>query len=98
MDEWNKMSNEDKFNDAFGKLPIVVLVYVAEAALVASVTLFTLQLFGQIDWFLAPETMDAILSFFKVHKNNDKPGGVAEDGTFDVSGTAKGFSEAMKEL
>ena len=46
MQEWNQKSDEEKFSDAFGKLPLVILGYMIEAAFVISCILLVMQATG----------------------------------------------------
>ena len=72
IEEWNRKSDEEKFNDAFGKLPFIIFGYVLEGGLLICIVLFSLQVFGVIDWFIPKETMQEVLGYFK-SENFKKP-------------------------
>ena len=46
QEQWNKLSNEEKFNDTFGKLPLMLIGYIVEASFIVALVLFMLQIFG----------------------------------------------------
>ena len=70
-DQWNKMSDEEKFNDAFGKLPLAILAYIIEGVVLVGLTVFVLQMFGQVD-VIPKDLMDGILSLFDGRKKSPK--------------------------
>ena len=72
MDEWNAMSDEQKFTDAFEKLPLFIISYLLEGAILIGGTLFILQWLGKIDWFLSKETMDSIEKYFEINPTTPK--------------------------
>ena len=65
------MSDEDKFSEAFTRLPLYMLSYIIEGAFLIGSVLFILQWMGQIDWFLEKDTMDKIVGWFDTKPKED---------------------------